>query len=76
MKKNYMTLIILFLIIVAIIAYFFINFIKMDNQAKQLNKEFENKCESQIVGSTLMTTINKAINYNEKNILEEISVED
>jgi hypothetical protein len=64
-------LIILFVIIVVIITYFFINFIKIDNQAKQLNREFEDKCESNIVGSSLMTTINKAIYYNEKYNIEK-----
>ncbi|MBP3255934.1 MAG: hypothetical protein J6M60_05550 [Clostridia bacterium] len=73
MKKNYITLVILFLIVVAIISYFFISYIKLDNQAKQLNREFESKCESEIVGSTLMTTINKAIDYNEKNEIEKDS---
>ena len=71
MKKNYTALVILFIIIVAIITYLFINVIKMENQAKQLNSEFEDKCESEIVGSTLMTVINKAININEKNNVEK-----
>ena len=71
MKKNYIALIILFIIIVVIITYFFINLNIVNNQAKQLNKEFEDKCESEIMGSILMTTINKAINYNEKNNVEK-----
>ena len=71
MKKNLSTLIIFFLIIVAIISYLFINMINIKNQSNLLNKEFEDKCESTIVGSAVMTTINKAINYNEKNSVEK-----
>ena len=71
MKKNYLLLVIFFIIIIAIITYLIINFIKLDNQSNQLNNEFESKCENTIVGSTLMTTINKAINYNEKNNVEK-----
>lgn len=71
MKKNFSAIVIFFLIIIAIITYLFINMIKIDNQSKMLNKEFEEKCESEIVGSTLMTVINKAIYFNEKNEVEK-----
>lgn len=71
MKKSLTTIVILFTIIVAIITYLFINFIKIQNNTNLVNKEFEDKCETSIVGSTLMTLINKAIDLNEKNDVEK-----
>ena len=71
MKKNLSAIIVLFIIIVIIITYLFINIIKIQNNSNSINKEFEDKCESTIVGSTLMTVINKAVNYNEKNNVEK-----
>lgn len=66
MKKNLLILLGIFLLIVAILSYTYYNIRKINIIADQVNKEYEEYTKNPILGSSLMTLINKAINQNEK----------
>lgn len=71
MKKNLLILLGILLTIVVILSYIYYNYKKITILANQINKEYENVAKEPIVGSTLMSIINKAINQNEKNGLQK-----
>lgn len=67
MKKNLLILFGIFLTIIVILSYTYYNYRKILILANKTNKEYENASESTILGSNLMSIINKAIDQNEKN---------
>lgn len=67
MKKNLVILLGIFLCIVVILTYTYYNYKKVTILSDKANKEYEIATENTIVGSNLMSIINKAINQNEKN---------
>ena len=71
MKKNLFVLLGIFIIIITILLYFYINYRNIELQASKLNKEYEIYTKDEILGSSLITVINKAINQNEKNEVEK-----
>lgn len=71
MKKNLFVILGIFLIIIAILVYFYYNTLKIAIISQKVNKEYEQYLEKDILGSTLMTLINKASNQNEKNGIEK-----
>ena len=73
MKKNLFILLGIFLIIIAIFTYLYYSYQKMILLSKKENEEYEQYTENTILGSSLMTLINKAINQNEKNEVEKDS---
>lgn len=73
MKKNLFVILGIFLIIIAILSYIYYNYQKTIILANQTNKEYESYTQDSIIGYSLMTLINKAINQNEKNQLEKDS---
>lgn len=66
MKKNLLILLGIFLLIVVILSYTYYNRQKINILANKANKEYEPYTQNTIVGSSLMTLINKAIDQNEK----------
>lgn len=66
MKKNLLILLGIFLLAIAIFSYTYYNIRKINIIANQINKEYETYAKDTILGSSLMTLINKAINQNEK----------
>lgn len=71
MKKNLFIIISIFIIILAILFYFYYNIQKNISISKSINLKYEQCTEGEILGSTLMTVINKASNDNEKNKVEK-----
>lgn len=67
MKKNLFVIIGFFLIIIAILSYTYYNYEKINIMAQQKNREYEKYTQDAIVGSSLMTLINKVSDQNEKN---------
>lgn len=67
MKKNLFVIMGIFLIIIVILSYMYYNYKKINILAEQKNKEYEIYTENEILGSTLITLINKASDQNEKN---------
>jgi len=73
MKKNILILIGIFLIIILILTYIYFNYRKINIIAINKNKEYEIYTKDTILGSTLMTLINKVSDQNEKNEVERNS---
>lgn len=71
MKKNLIILISALLIICAFVAYFVINYRNMKMEAQINNKEYIVYEDKTIVGTTLVSLINKTIDNNEKNNIEK-----
>lgn len=71
MKKNLFILLGIFIVIITILFYFYINYRNVELQALKLNKEYEMYTKDEILGSSLITVINKAIDQNEKNGIEK-----
>ena len=67
MKKNLFVIIGTFFIIITILFYTYYSYQKMQLIANQKNKQYENYTQSEILGSSLMSLIHKAIDENEKN---------
>ena len=66
MKKNLIILISILLIICAFVVYFVINYRNMQMQAQINNKEYNTYKDKTIVGTTLVSIINKTVDNNEK----------
>ena len=71
MKKNLFIILGIFLIIIAILVYFYYNTLKIGIISQNINKEYEKYTKENILGSTLMTIINKASDQNERNGIEK-----
>lgn len=71
MKKNLFIILGIFLIIIAILVYFYYNTLKIAIISQSINREYEKYLEKDILGSTLMTLINKASDQNEKNDVQK-----
>lgn len=71
MKKNFIILISILLIICAFVVYFVINYRNMQMQAQINNKEYNTYKDKTIVGTTLVSIINKTVDNNEKNNIEK-----
>lgn len=71
MKKNLIILISILLIICAFVVYFVINYRNMQMQVQINNKEYNTYKDKTIVGTTLVSIINKTVDNNEKNNIEK-----
>ena len=71
MKKTLYILLSIFIITIIIIFFIYNNFVKVAILSQRLNKEYESYTEDTIVGSSLMTLINKVIDQNERNNIEK-----
>lgn len=71
MKKNLSVILGIFIIIIVILYLLYNNYTRSILQAKRTNQEFEIYAENQILGSSFMTLINKAIDKNEQNGIEK-----
>lgn len=67
MKKNLFVILGSFIIIIAILTYTYYNYKKVTILSNKVNIEYESYTETAIIGTDLMTIINKAIDQNEKN---------
>ena len=74
MKKNLFIIIGIFLITIVILSYTYYNYRKINILALQENKKYEKYTQETILGSSLITLINKAIDENEKNEIERNSI--
>lgn len=70
MKKTVITILILLIIISTITCLYIYNTKKIDNYAKKNNMDYENFYQQEILGTTLISIINKATNDNEKNSVQ------
>lgn len=70
MKKTLAILIIILLIIVAIVVYQYNLYKSRTLRTQKLNEEYELFTNNEIVGTSLITLINKAIDSNNKNNIQ------
>lgn len=73
MKKSLFVLLGIFIIIISIVTYFYYTYIKINMLANAINSEYENYTKNTILGSSLMSIINKTIDKNEKNQIKKDS---
>ena len=69
--KKIIILLSIVIIIVAVVAFNYMSYIKEYNSTLKYNLEFEENYEKEIYGTDLTTIINKVINNNEKNNVEK-----
>ena len=71
MKRNLIILISALLIVCVFVVYFVINYRNMQIDAQANNKEYITYKDKTIVGTTLVSLINKTVDNNEKNDIEK-----
>lgn len=71
MKKSFIVIIVLFIVIIAILSIWIMDFQKTQNQVKQFNSLYEQYLDKTILGSEVATAINRAIDNNEKYEIEK-----
>ena len=71
MKKNLSVILGIFIIIIVILYLLYDNYMATILSAQKVNQEYEKYTENSILGSSLMTLINKVIDQNEKNEIEK-----
>ena len=67
MKKQLLIIMIILVLIVAIVGLYFYNLNRLNLLAEDHNKTYEQIANQDILGTTLISVINKAIDENEKN---------
>lgn len=71
MKKTFFILLGIIIIVVVIISFMYYNYRTMVLKANEVNREFETYTTNRILGSSLLTLMNKAIDQNEKNAVSK-----
>lgn len=71
MKKKFVIILIILLILLAIAGYYVYNARQLRGLAQKQNATYESCYEQEILGTTLISIINKAIDSNEKNGVEK-----
>lgn len=71
MKKASIILVILIVAIIAIVFYQYKSYNIKLAETKRLNKEYESFTNNEILGTSLITLINKAIDSNQKNGIQK-----
>lgn len=71
MKKTFTIILIVFVVVLAIVGYYVYNVRHTQNAVQNHNKTYETYHGQEILGTTLISIINKAIDDNEKNAVEK-----
>lgn len=71
MKKIFIIVIVIILIIVAAITYKYNSYKTNALRSQKLNREYETFAEGEILGTSLITVINKAVDSNKKNNIKK-----
>ncbi len=71
MKKTFLILCCSIILLVIVFSFLYYNYQAGIAQAQKNNQEYESYTTNQILGSSLMTLMNKASNDNEKNNVEK-----
>ena len=67
MKKIFIIILTILLIILAVAGYYVYNVRKLSQLVEKNNKQYEGYYQQEILGTTLISLINKSIDNNEKN---------
>lgn len=74
MKKTFLILLTVIVTLILISSYYIYNARLMETSAQKNNKQYEEYCNKQIIGTQLISLINKAIDNNEKNgVLKQLN---
>lgn len=73
MKQKFTLILIIFLIILSISVYFVYNYRKNALQAQKINNEYKAYYNMQMLGTELVSILNKTADINEKNEIEKDS---
>ena len=71
MKRSIFIILAILSIIAIVICLYIYNVKKIENMAIKHNEQYEEYCNKEILGTELISLINKAIDYNEKNNVEK-----
>ncbi len=71
MKKSVFIILAILVIISIVICLYIYNVKKVENITTKHNRQYEEYCNKEILGTDLISLINKAIDYNEKNNVEK-----
>lgn len=71
MKKPFFILLAIIVLVIIIISFTYWNYQKMALRAEELNREMESYTTNPILGSSLLTLMNKVIDQNEKNAIDK-----
>lgn len=67
MKNKFLIILLAFAVILAIVAFTIYNYRKSTIEAQKINNEYKSYYNTQILGTDLISIINKTIDYNERN---------
>ena len=67
MKKTFFILLVAIIILILISSYYIYNARLIETSAQKNNKQYEEYCNKPILGTQLISLINKAMNNSEKN---------
>lgn len=72
MKKQFLIIFMILCILLAVVSLLIYYQIRTKNMAREQNKTYENFTKQEILGTTLISLINKAMDDNEKNGVEKV----
>ena len=71
MKRNIIFIVAIFLVVIAIITYSFYNIKRTEKESSQNNRAYQSFYNQEVLGTDVISIINKAINSNEKNAVDK-----
>jgi type II secretory pathway component PulL len=71
MKRNIIFIVAIFLVVIAIITYSFYNIKRAEKESSQNNRAYQSFYNQEVLGTDVISIINKAIDSNEKNAVDK-----
>lgn len=71
MKRNIIFIVAIFLVVIAIITYSFYNIKRTEKENSQNNRAYQSFYNQEVLGTDVISIINKAIDSNEKNAVDK-----
>jgi len=71
MKRNIIFIVAIFLVVIAIITYSFYNIKRTEKESSQNNRAYQSFYNQEVLGTDVISIINKAIDSNEKNAVDK-----
>lgn len=71
MKRNIIFIVAIFLVVIAIITYSFYNIKRAEKERSQNNRAYQSFYNQEVLGTDVISIINKAIDSNEKNAVDK-----
>lgn len=71
MKRNIIFIVAIFLVVIAIITYSFYNIKRAEKESSQNNRAYQSFYNQEVLGTDVISIINKAVDSNEKNAVDK-----